>query len=94
VPTDDNVLHPGHTDDVPSRPAIRAWSLLRYRRMPRKQRFKPSRKPKPIPQSEDAMNGRLPSSAPANDDNVESRTSSPERDQDSTVEPDPDQQSR
>jgi hypothetical protein len=32
--------------------------------MPRKQRFKPSRKPKPIPQNEEPMSVRQPSSAP------------------------------
>jgi hypothetical protein len=66
--------------------------------MPRKQRFKPSRKPKPIPQNEEAMNGATPNNAQAHNDNVASRPMSDamndKRDHDSLVEPDPDQQSR
>ncbi|HET9622162.1 MAG TPA: hypothetical protein VFP84_12400 [Kofleriaceae bacterium] len=63
--------------------------------MPRKQRFKPSRKPKPIPQNEEAMNGATPQ---AHNDNAASRpmsdAASDKRDDESLVEPDPDQQSR
>lgn len=68
--------------------------------MPRKQRFKPSRKPKPIPQNEDALIGRQPSSAPSNDannadnDNLGVRDTPPGRDDDSLIEPDNGQQSR
>jgi hypothetical protein len=62
--------------------------------MPRKQRFKPSRKPKPIPQSEEAMTGATPNSAQAHNDNAPARPMSGTRDDDSSVEPDPDQQSR
>jgi hypothetical protein len=66
--------------------------------MPRKQRFKPSRKPKPTPQTEEAMNGATPQSAQVHNDNVDPRTMSGPResvrDDDSLVEPDPDQQSR
>jgi hypothetical protein len=60
--------------------------------MPRKQRFKPSRKPKPIPQTEA---GSIPqSSGLAHNDNAESRNQTSSRNDDSSVEPDPDQQSR
>lgn len=67
--------------------------------MPRKQRFKPSRKPKPIPQNEDALIGRQPSSAPSNNENADNenigvRDTPPVRDGDSLVEPDHGQQSR
>jgi hypothetical protein len=41
--------------------------------MPRKQRFKPSRKPKPIPQTEDAVIGREVSSAPQDRGDVNAR---------------------
>jgi hypothetical protein len=61
--------------------------------MPRKQRFKPSRKPKPIQQTEDAVIGRQPSHAPANNDNVGMRDMPPSRDDDS-LEPSTDQGSR
>jgi hypothetical protein len=37
--------------------------------MPRKQRFKPSRKPKLVPQNEDTTMGR-PAGAPMHDDSV------------------------
>jgi hypothetical protein len=40
--------------------------------MPRKQRFKPSRKPKPIP-SEDATIERQPNAAPMRNDDVDLR---------------------
>jgi hypothetical protein len=59
--------------------------------MPRKQRFKPSRKPKPIPQSEEPMNQN---SAQAHNDSATARPMADTRDDNSTVEPDPDQQSR
>lgn len=44
--------------------------------MPRKQRFKPSRKPKPIPQTEDAVIGREVSSAPQAREDVNARAES------------------
>jgi hypothetical protein len=68
--------------------------------MPRKQRFKPSRKPKPIPQNEDALIGRQPSSAPSGNDNradnenIGVRDTPDVRGDDSLVEPDSGQQSR
>jgi hypothetical protein len=39
--------------------------------MPRKQRFKPSRKPKPIPQAEDTMVERQSSIVPPADESFE-----------------------
>jgi hypothetical protein len=62
--------------------------------MPRKQRFKPSRKPKPIPHSEEAMTGAPPNRPQAHNDNATARPMADTHDDDSTVEPDPDQQSR
>jgi hypothetical protein len=56
--------------------------------MPRKQRFKPSRKPKPTPPSEDALTGRPTSNARANNDNVDARDAPPARDEASVAEPD------
>jgi hypothetical protein len=56
--------------------------------MPRKQRFKPSRKPKPTPPTEDALNGRQTNNARAHNDNVDARESPPARDEGSMVEPD------
>jgi hypothetical protein len=47
--------------------------------MPRKQRFKPSRKPKPNPQAEDAMTGQPVSRMTAND-NIEDRATPQGRD--------------
>ena len=44
--------------------------------MPRKQRFKPSRKPKPTPQTEDAMIGRDVSAAPVERDDPREMSSS------------------
>jgi len=61
--------------------------------MPRKQRFKPSRKPKPIPPNEDALTGRQPSSVRPTSDNADARESPQERDDDSIVEPDLDHRS-
>jgi hypothetical protein len=43
--------------------------------MPRKQRFKPSRKPKPNPSNEDATTGRQESSSPAHNENAPPRES-------------------
>jgi hypothetical protein len=56
--------------------------------MPRKQRFKPSRKPKPTPPNDEAQNPRQSSSARPHNDNVDARESPPKRDDDSQVEPD------
>jgi len=42
--------------------------------MPRKQRFKPSRKPKPIVQSEEAVIGRQGNGATPLNDNAEATT--------------------
>jgi hypothetical protein len=56
--------------------------------MPRKQRFKPSRKPKPTPPSEEALNGRQTNSARPHNDNVDARESPPAHDKDEMVEPD------
>jgi hypothetical protein len=58
--------------------------------MPRKQRFKPSRKPKPSPPNEDALNGRQTTSAGSRNDNVDAH---PKTDDDSPIEPDLDHQS-
>ena len=55
--------------------------------MPRKQRFKPSRKPKPIVPTEEAPTGRQTNSARPNNDNVDARESPPARDQDEMTEP-------
>ena len=63
-------------------------------KMPRKQRFKPSRKPKPIPQGEDAVIGRQPSSAPAYNDNAGMHETPSSRSDDSMEEPPTDQGSR
>jgi len=62
--------------------------------MPRKQRFKPSRKPKPIPQAEEPMIERAPNSAQVHNDNVDARAATSSSEASSTVEPDPDRQSR
>lgn len=62
--------------------------------MPRKQRFKPSRKPKPVAQNEEPMIERAPSSAQAQNDSIGSRTSASSNDNRSAGEPDPTQQSR
>jgi hypothetical protein len=43
--------------------------------MPRKQRFKPSRKPKPSPQTEETMIGHPVSSTASDADRVEASTS-------------------
>jgi hypothetical protein len=62
--------------------------------MPRKQRFKPSRKPKPIPQSEAAAIGHdardASSHGGAHNDNVESSGSVRRSDEDSPLMPEPD----
>jgi hypothetical protein len=61
--------------------------------MPRKQRFKPSRKPKPSPQSEAATighDGRNPSSLGGSHDNPSEPTGSSQmNDEDSGLKPDP-----
>ncbi|HET7501029.1 MAG TPA: hypothetical protein VFK02_08505 [Kofleriaceae bacterium] len=63
--------------------------------MPRKQRFKPSRKPKPITPNEDAVNVRTTSSAQPHNDNATARDAPPcIRDDDSMIEPPSDQPSR
>jgi len=66
--------------------------------MPRKQRFKPSRKPKPSPQSEAATighDGRNTSSQVAHNDNVDvTGGSARSSDQDSSREPDANHGSR
>ena len=62
--------------------------------MPRKQRFKPSRKPKPTPPSDDAQNGRQTNSARPHNDNVDARDVPVARDLESLTEPDIDQRSR
>jgi hypothetical protein len=61
--------------------------------MPRKQRFKPSRKPKPMPQNEDAV-AREASSAPARGGSMDLPDSAPNSNDSSVVEPDPDDRSR
>jgi hypothetical protein len=48
--------------------------------MPRKQRFKPSRKPKPVLPNEDAAMGRKESSSLADNDNAPAREALPPRD--------------
>lgn len=50
--------------------------------MPRKQRFKPSRKPKPIPQNEDALAGRPVSHPTAQDDSESMAPARDDRSQD------------
>jgi hypothetical protein len=62
--------------------------------MPRKQRFKPSRKPKPIPQSEDSTLERQSSGAPAHNDNVDMRDAPPMRNDVPMDEPDAEAPSR
>jgi len=65
--------------------------------MPRKQRFKPSRKPKPIPQSEDAMTVKHPDGAPAHTsptEDADARDAPQTRVDPSLDEPDTDQGSR
>jgi hypothetical protein len=42
--------------------------------MPRKQRFKPSRKPKPIPQNEDAVNAQQAGNPQAHDRNADAES--------------------
>lgn len=81
----------------------RAWKLLvptednatYYEEvtMPRKQRFKPSRKPKPNPPSEDAMNGNEPSTRVHND-NVEPDAEPQTHSEAPSTEPDVDPPSR
>jgi hypothetical protein len=62
--------------------------------MPRKQRFKPSRKPKPIPPTEDAMIGRDVSAAPADRDEASPREMSGARDPSPPSESESDQRAR
>jgi hypothetical protein len=62
--------------------------------MPRKQRFKPSRKPKPIPQNEEPMTVRQPSSAQEHGDQSGSSMSSDMGRDPSAVEPHTDDRSR
>jgi hypothetical protein len=57
--------------------------------MPRKQRFKPSRKPKPSPQNEAATIGRV-----AHNDNVEASGGQTRLHDDDSQEPQTDPQSR
>lgn len=61
--------------------------------MPRKQRFKPSRKPKPIPNEETSAE-RQPSSAPVYNDNADLRESAPTRSDTASDEPDSNPPSR
>jgi hypothetical protein len=56
--------------------------------MPRKQRFKPSRKPKPIPQHEETGMGQPVNSATARDDSESSRNQPQVLQPDPTSEPD------
>jgi len=62
--------------------------------MPRKQRFKPSRKPKPIPQNEEPMTVRQPSSAQAHGDSPDLPSESSPGNDSSAHEPDTDDRSR
>jgi hypothetical protein len=65
--------------------------------MPRKQRFKPSRKPKPITPNEDGASVRVTSGAPASppyNDNAAVRDAPSLRDGESMAEPASDQPSR
>lgn len=63
--------------------------------MPRKQRFKPSRKPKPIPQTEDAVIGKEQSSAPEyRDDGGAAREVASDRAETSPTESEADQRQR
>jgi hypothetical protein len=65
--------------------------------MPRKQRFKPSRKPKSTPQTEEAAPGRTSNGVQVHNDNVDARSPSPARDDGSTDDDSPteaEQQSR
>ena len=61
--------------------------------MPRKQRFKPSRKPKSIPQTEDTPE-RQSSGAPAYNDNVDMRDTPAGRNEVPRDEPDAESPSR
>jgi hypothetical protein len=67
--------------------------FARNSNMPRKQRFKPSRKPKPTLPNENALNGRQTNSTRPHNDNVDARDSPLARDDDSLVEPELDQRS-
>jgi hypothetical protein len=66
--------------------------------MPRKQRFKPSRKPKPTPQNEDALTVRQPDGASAHNsptEDADARDVPQARDSEASLnEPDTDQGSR
>ncbi len=62
--------------------------------MPRKQRFKPSRKPKPSPPNEDAMMGRPTGNEVVHNDNVPEHDAPPSRSEDSTAELEPDDRLR
>jgi hypothetical protein len=61
--------------------------------MPRKQRFKPSRKPKPIPNEEGSAE-RQPNAAPAHNDNTDLREPPPVRGEALSDEPDTESPSR
>jgi len=62
--------------------------------MPRKQRFKPSRKPKPIPQNEEPMTVRQPSSASAHGEAPHPPGAASPGEDASARAPDPDERSR
>ena len=51
--------------------------------MPRKQRFKPSRKPKPIPPSDDATMSRQEGGSAVQNENTPARENTPVREADS-----------
>jgi hypothetical protein len=62
--------------------------------MPRKQRFKPSRKPKPNPPNEDAMIGHQANGASAHNDNIDMREMPQVRDEDLAIDAESEQRSR
>jgi hypothetical protein len=55
--------------------------------MPRKQRFKPSRKPKPTPPSEDALIGQTSATGSGHSDHLTTRDADPGHEQGSSTEP-------
>jgi hypothetical protein len=57
--------------------------------MPRKQRFKPSRKPKPVPQNDDVTLGRQEAGSIAHNENAPMHETMPPRDVNSRAEVEP-----
>jgi hypothetical protein len=80
------------THEVPDDDAsAMRMKVARRQDMPRKQRFKPSRKPKPSLPNEEATNGRPMSNTPSDSDDTGAPSA---RNDDSLTEPSSDQASR